>query len=248
MLEYGDSFCCWGVWNRDEGSLLKLDYYSFTGDAVKNTCEIVELVRQETDRINALITCSFYPHAVVMPAAAVADADHVAGAVYRDMHAVPVTDQVREKKMLVNHLVPAGIHNAISKHFPHSHFLHAYTPPLRKSLVNARDHISVHFTSRSCRVMATKHGELQLAQIYAYSSPLDMVYLLLKIIQELEMPKEQVVVYVSGLIEKDSALFQELHAYFLHLEFLSPQKLVLADEVHPAHYFTSIANLAACVS
>jgi hypothetical protein len=248
LMEYGERFCCWGVWSRDENRLQKLDYYTFTGNAVENVCKVVDEIRDETDKINAITTCSFFPQAVLVPEEGVINPGEVAQAVYKERLSVSVSDLIRERRMVNNHLVPAGIHSAVRKNFPHSAFLHAYTPVLRKTHdTETDDLINIHFTSRSCRVMVTRNKLLQLAQIYNYSASLDVVYIILKLKEELDLQKDETRVYVSGLIDSDSALYQDLYAYLPHIEFLEPENIT--DNLgYPSHYFTSIANLAACVS
>lgn len=53
---------------------------------------------------------------------------------------------------------------------------------------------------------------------------------------------------LSGLIEEKSDLYTELRSYFLNLEFAVHQVTGLNDSPYPKHFFTSMYNLAACVS
>jgi hypothetical protein len=77
---------------------------------------------------------------------------------------------------------------------------------------------------------------------------LDVVYYLLKICYELNLDQSETYVVVSGLIDKDSALYNELHNYFLNLHFAQAPSYSLPQNEHPHYYFTSLYNLAACVS
>lgn len=227
---------------------MKLDYYTFENEASKNICSVVDIIRNETEKVNAIITCSYFPQSVLMPSNASFVNESLATAVYREKFAVSCSDGIRERRIVNNYLVPSAIHAVIRKNFPHSPFLHAYTPYLKNTDPTAADHISVHFSPGSCRVIVVKNNQLQLAQIYSYSVPLDIVYILLKIFSEWNLPKQETVVYLSGLIEKDSALYNDLYAYFLKLEFAVPFLPVTDEGEHPPHYFTSLANLAKCVS
>ena len=246
LLEYGEHFCCTAVWSRDSNRILKLDYYTFTTDAHKHICSLVETIRKEAETVSMIVTCSYFPQSVVLPYGM--PNENLASIVYRDKLTVSCIDNVREKKIVNNHLVPSAIHTSIRKNFPHSPFLHAHTPFLRFSATAVPNNISVHFAPGTCRVIVTKAGQLQLTQIYTYSATLDIVYILLKIFSEWDLPKEETIVYLSGLIEKDSALYQDLHAYFLNLEFALPSTPAVEGEDFPEHYFTSLANLAKCVS
>lgn len=248
LLEYGEHFCCWAVWSRDAGRILKMDYYTFNDEAQKNICSLVDIIRNETETVNAIITCSYFPQSVLMPSAAEFVNENLATVVYREKLAVSCTDGIRERKIVNNYLVPSAVHSAIKKNFPHSPFYHAYTPYLKNTDPTAPDHISAHFSPGSCRVIVVKNNLLQLAQIYSYAAPLDIVYVLLKIFTEFQLPKNETVIYLSGLIEKNSALYEDLYAYFMNLEFAVPATPAVEGEDYPAHYFTSLANLAKCVS
>ncbi len=248
-MEYGESFCAWAIWNRDDKTMLKLEYYTFESNAVAHVCSIIDIIRQESDKINAITTCSFYPYSVLVPVIGNSSPEDVASAVYRDRSAVSLTDLIRERKMVNNYLVPVSIHAAIKKEFPYSSFFHAYTPALRIRQDNmSADHILLHFTSKSCRVIVNKDQQPQLAQIYSYTASLDIVYILLKLFQEFNLHREETVIWLSGLIDRDSVLYTDLYAYFFRLEFAVPDIVVIEDESYPQHYFTSFANLAACVS
>jgi hypothetical protein len=96
--------------------------------------------------------------------------------------------------------------------------------------------------------MVKKGGALQLAQIYQYTTPLDVAYYLLKIVAAFGFNQSQVYLVLSGLIDEKSALYKELQSYFIQLHFSRPQQLALPESELPAHFFTSIYNLAACAS
>jgi hypothetical protein len=245
-MEYGENFCCWAVWNRQLQTIVKLDYYGFQSNASGNIAAVIDMIKEETGKLNSITTCSYYPQAVLIPEE-VSTTNEMAPMVYRDKYSVSCTDMIRQKRIVNNYLVPASTYSTIRKNFPHSPFYHAYTP-LLKQVFPATDHIHVHFIPGCLKVIACKAGRLQLAQIYPYSAAMDVVYILLKIFEQFGLDKQQAIVYLSGLIEKDSALYQELYAYFLNLSFSTPEGVSVPSDEHPAHYFTSIANLAACVS
>jgi len=96
--------------------------------------------------------------------------------------------------------------------------------------------------------MVKKNKQLQLAQAYSYKTPLDVVYYLLKICYEFGLDQSEVFVILSGLIDQDSAMYSELHSYFLNLYFAQPPPYSVPENEYPHHYFTSLYNLAACVS
>ena len=54
----------------------------------------------------------------------------------------------------------------------------------------------------------------------------------------------------SGLVERDSSLFEDLQKYFLHLNFEGVEDSIkMTDELkeYPHHYFSSLLKMALCV-
>jgi hypothetical protein len=72
---------------------------------------------------------------------------------------------------------------------------------------------------------------------------LDVVYYLLNICQKFGLSQEATHLSLSGLIDKDSALFKDIYQYFSDISF---NEGVSLNDDYPAHYFTSIYQLAAC--
>jgi Protein of unknown function (DUF3822) len=84
-----------------------------------------------------------------------------------------------------------------------------------------------------------------LAQTYSYTAPEDIVYYLLRIVQQFALSAEEVTVILSGLIDKESALYKELYQYFLQIELRS---VSWNTGDYPAHFFSSLNDLARCES
>jgi hypothetical protein len=99
--------------------------------------------------------------------------------------------------------------------------------------------------------VAVKDTSLLLAQIFSYQKAEDVLYWLLKICRQFSISQEQVILVLSGLIDKQSAVFKELYQYFLNIEFASIENDIQLSgefEDYPVHFFSSIFKLASCVS
>ncbi len=105
----------------------------------------------------------------------------------------------------------------------------------------------VHFTNKEIRVTAIKQEQLKLAQIYAYTTPLDVVYYLLLICQEHDLSQTETPLLLSGLMSEDSAMYKELYQYFSNIQFWKPASKTALQSEYPHHFFSSLYNLAACV-
>lgn len=91
---------------------------------------------------------------------------------------------------------------------------------------------------------------LQLCQLYDYSAPEDVIYYLLKICSSFSISRSSLHVVLSGFIEKDSLVFDELSKYFNNIRFEILPDWVTVDGAftqYPEHYFISVCNLASCV-
>ena len=96
--------------------------------------------------------------------------------------------------------------------------------------------------------MALKNGQLQLAQIYPFTAPLDVVYYLLMISAQYDLPQAETKLILSGLLDEASALYKELYQYYTQVEFAYHPDFSLPPTDYHQHYFSSILNLAACAS
>jgi hypothetical protein len=145
--------------------------------------------------------------------------------------------------------LPSKIYEQLASKFPAARFFHSYSTTLKiHNGINVDDQLEVHIATQQFRVLVKKENQVQLAQTYAYKSPLDVVYFLLKICYEFQLDQSSVFVILSGLVEKDSAMYKELHNYFANLHFAEASAYELPQNELPHHYFTSLYNLAACAS
>jgi|SRR5579871_2017145 len=99
-------------------------------------------------------------------------------------------------------------------------------------------------------VSVFKDSKLQLIQTFVYQDRKDVLYHLLNCCQQFDIDKEKLVLEISGLIDKQSALFTELQKYFLNISFEEINgNIVITDELkeYPLHYFSSLLRMAVCV-
>lgn len=109
--------------------------------------------------------------------------------------------------------------------------------------------VRLEFRGKEFRVMAVRNSALQLIQSYQYSTPADVLYIVLKIFRELDISREEGSLILAGFIEKDSAVYRELYKYFIRLEFETlPEgfKTAAALQQYPDHYFSTLLKLAEC--
>ncbi|MFI5131068.1 MAG: DUF3822 family protein [Chitinophagales bacterium] len=146
--------------------------------------------------------------------------------------------------------VPNDVHDWVSRIYPSYKYRHNYTLAVGRLPVDPVDHILVDFTTDEFSFIVVKEGKLQIAQTLSYSSPEDILYHLLKACNQFSLSRGEIQLYISGLIEKESQLFRELYQYFLRTDFREPSwNLPVAKaNGYPAHFFTSLNDLAQCAS
>ena len=161
-----------------------------------------------------------------------------------------ISEPLNDRELYNIYAVPNDIHDWVSRVFPSYKYRHNYTLSVGRLPSDPADHILVNFTTDEFSFIVIKDGQLQIAQTLNYSSPEDILYHLLKACNQFSLSRGEIQLYISGLVEKESQLFRELYHYFLFAEFRDPawQIPASASNSYPAHFFTSLNDLAQCAS
>ena len=157
-----------------------------------------------------------------------------------------VAESIAEWQVHNVYAVPSFVQQWMGEHYQQARFYHRHTIGLRNLQSHEQGMILAEFGHNSFSVLVSKGSKLLLAQTYSYSAPADVLYYLLKICQEFSLSQQEVQLRLSGFIDKDSALYKELYQYFIHIQFRDAD--VTATAENPAHFFTSLNDLAQCAS
>ena len=158
-----------------------------------------------------------------------------------------ISELIAEWQLYNTYEVPDEMHKWVNEKFPATKSWHQYSLAVKK--INAAGQggsILVDFRKNDFTVLIASNSRLMLAQSFPYSTPEDVVYYLLKACQQFSLSQKEVSVQLSGLIDKQSALYKELYQYFINLEFREADWN--AGSEYPAHFFTSLNDLAQCAS
>lgn len=248
LLEAGEGFCCYALLKGEERTFHRINYFTYdeTQNEEKLGAILDDLKKENCEKI---IVCSAFLQAMLVPNTYAQHNHSLLNAVYDVPSQQFFSDPIPEWQMTAAYSLPQSIVDLITERFASVQFFHAYTPALK--IYNgfvAPDQIDIYFTTHHFRVLVKKDKHVELAQTYAYKTPLDAAYYLLKICYEFKLNQSEVFVIISGLIDQDSAMYNELHNYFLNLHFAQAPAYSLPETELPHHYFTSLYNLAACVS
>lgn len=247
LLELGQDYCNYGFFNEQAKSFVLIRYISF--DEFETTESLSQIFAElKNTHFEKVIFCIACFQALVIPHKYVGNAQALLNAIYEAPEQKYLNDAIAEWQIAVSYSIPLPVHQLITEAFPSAQFFHAYTPAIKIYNGFVADQISIHFTQQHFRIFVKKGQQLQLAQTYFYKTPLDVIYYLLKITTEFEMENAEIVLIISGLVDEKSAMYDELHNYFLNLHFALPPAFTLPESAYPQHFFTSLYNLAACVS
>jgi hypothetical protein len=248
LLELGNEYCGYAFLSPDRKNITQLRYFSFDPfQAEEGLRTALEGITQEPASV---FICTAYPQALLVPQHLFKPGDHtLLDAVY-DVPAQHYRhDSIGEWQMVNLYGLPASVQQTLSGKFPSAQFFHAYTTSLKAGNgIEAENQLRVHFNPREFRVMVKKGAQVFLAQTYQYSTPLDVVYYLLKIGSEFGLDQSEVAVVLSGLVEAESPLYKEVQQYYSNICFPGAPSFQVPDSPHPPYYFHSLFNLAACVS
>jgi hypothetical protein len=104
--------------------------------------------------------------------------------------------------------IPAGIHRLLQQKFYNGKYWHFYSLQLKcHKMFNAKEegqYLKAFFYTDKMIVLVCKNGQLQLIQTFEYHDSKDVVYNLLNCCHQLNMNQDEIILELSGLIEKQS--------------------------------------------
>ncbi len=245
LAQVGEDHFAYALLDQERSKIDRIVYMTFDylNDGLDNLT--AEFVNQNIDSV---VVSSAFPQALLVPQKySNNDVDYL-DAVYDLPDQEHLRDTVKGWQLATQYLIPSGIYQFLKNRFSKRHFCHAYTALIEASIQQEQPVLLVNFTTERFSVLLKKNQQVHLAQIYSYKTPLDVVYFLLKICYEFQVQQTEVLLQVSGFIERESNLFTELYNYFLNVEFAAPPAMTLPSSDVPQHYFTSLYNLAQCAS
>jgi hypothetical protein len=247
LIEIGKEHCFTALFDKKANSITAVQMMTFNeAEAEEHLPGIIQ--RLAGHHFHSVVVCSAFPQALLFPTKYFQKDYTALNTVYDLPAQAYFYDSIEEWQMVNAYALPEPIYDIITDSFPDARFMHCYTPAIK--IYNgfvADQQLSVHFAGNFFRVVLKKEMAIHLVQTWRYQSPLDVVYYLLRICQEFGLEQQQVFLILSGLIEKDSALFTEMQQYFTNIHFAQQPEISLPQSQHPHYYFTAVYNLAACV-
>ena len=173
------------------------------------------------------------------------------GDVWKAVHDVAasrniVSETVSEKQFNSVYAVPKDVQQFLSRRYPSASFRHFSTVALKlRPTSEEAGLLQIDLSVDEFEVIALKQDQLLLSVQFEYATPHDVIYHLLSICEQYELSQYTVQLKISGLIDKDSALYKELHQYFINIEF---REATWNHGDYPLHFFTQLNDIARCAS
>ncbi len=148
----------------------------------------------------------------------------------------------------INNDVQTAVQNQFGNHYSS----HVYTTLLEQILgkeTMVLEMLKVQFYQGFMNVLVVQNNALTLIQTYNYSTPEDVVYYLLNIVEQFQLSLNNTPVEVSGIIATNSKTFELLEHLFsrLTLETINLENGSYLENVinlTNAHYYSPFFNLA----
>jgi len=159
---------------------------------------------------------------------------------------VILTDIISEQSLYNTYRLSAATVDMIKNQFPDATMTHQYSLIL-KNFAGDTDRISVIFYTQKVVVNVFSGGKHLLLNSFDFTTANDISFILLNICKQLKIKKIHLV--LSGLVEENSALYNEIYKYFDDIEFASfRQEYSYSEEIakFPSHYFSHIFDIDSC--
>jgi hypothetical protein len=252
-IKAGEKHFGFSITNADAKELYELSWYTgvnITATVLDEIYEQQPLLGQSFFRI--LIGYD-YPQNIITPQ--LLFQRQVTKQLLYTMHGVSIDDTIQDEniagwQLQNSYAVPTEINNWLYNRFDQALTFHSHTISIKN--IEATDFegsLAIDFRTDDFSVIVSKANKLLLAQTYSYSTPADVIYVLLNICTQFSFSPESIRVTIAGLIDKQSALYRELYMYFIQIRFREAEwtPMVVGEVSYPPHSFTSLNDLARCV-
>lgn len=166
-----------------------------------------------------------------------------------DNETVVTIDHVTSSAIYNHYRITKKEESVIRKYFPNATVFHSTSLQLEQ--LNGSDNLLYCIIfHNTIKVILFKNSTLQIVQQYSYIVPEDVVYHLLNTCEQHNLNTSEIHLTLSGMIDEQSKLYNEIYRYFLHITFDKvDEDIVLPAEIseHPRHFFSHLTALASCV-
>jgi hypothetical protein len=247
------------LYKKDPQQLLLLRQYRLYTTGDRSSRDLIDEVidadtvfQQHADR--ALIVYNF-PESSIVPSELYNDESRnsMTTLLYGDdSNDILFGEEVKGRDMHNAYRVPRDIHSLLKEKFKGGQYWHIYTLML---LCGNGQHPTKEKVIRTVfyhdKFIAAfyNNDQLQLIQTFNYQTPEDVAYYLLLVCKQFNFGQQDIALFVSGLIDSQSALYTELLKYFAYVQeegLPGDMEINSMLEEFPAHYFSPLLKMSLC--
>lgn len=254
-MEIGETHFCFAIADHIDQMMMQSVYYAAEGNDRDDMLKNILQIHPELKRPFRQTVISYYMREnILIPSKLYRfeETKKLLHALYEKEQNTTICESVSEWQLYNAYNVPVALHELLSRSFATGNFWHVYSVILKNRIdQHEGGKLIIDFKTDSFSIVVIKNNSILLAQIFAYSTPADILYWLLKICREFALSQNEIKLLISGLIDRRSAVYKDLGQYFLNIEFASIAngvKLSNPFNEYPIHFFSSLYKLAACVS
>ncbi len=166
----------------------------------------------------------------------------------KDTTAYTFQENVKDSEMKLIYRVPQKMFDLWNQLYPKNKFSHATSSQLLQNKSANILHCIIY--QHNIKIILFKGNELQIVQYFDYETPLDVCYHLLNVCELFNVTISDVLLSLSGMIEENSNLYNEMYKYFLNITFTQlSNEAICADSMkeQPQHFYSNLTALALCV-
>jgi hypothetical protein len=243
-IQIGEKHCAFAITENSSGELKALNYYTAEQMDEAALSSILSSNIELHQSFYRVLIGYQYPQALLIPSP---HFDHEnSSSVLKAMlgtssSATIISESLPQWQLHLVYAVPAKIYQLLNLKFASAKYWHQHGLAIKNSgLTGTRAY--VEFRQADFSVVLLNENRLLFAGSFQYSTPADVVYVLLKLTHSYNLSQQENQLFLSGLIDKNSALYSEIYQYFLHVKFRDAGW----QTQYPAHYFTTVNDLAQC--
>jgi hypothetical protein len=255
LMEVGETHCCFGIVDYSNFMMVECCYYvAEKNDGVDILKKILDTHAELKQSFHQTVIGYYTAENIMVPSKyfKYEDTQKLLQTMYEKGQYVTVSESIPEWQLYNVYHVAAATHGSINRHFATGNFWHSHSILLKNGIEqDEAGNLFIDFKTDSFTVVATKNNSLLLSQIFSYLTAKDVLYWILKLCQENSLSQDEVKLALSGLVDKQSAVFKELNQYFIHIRFATIENDIQLSrdfEEYPIHFFSSLYKLASCVS
>mgnify|MGYP002654581730 CR=1 FL=1 len=254
LVQAGDGFIGFAAFRPTEKKLMGWVVYK-TEEASKLEEQLGAIAAKHTwvhTNYQKVLLVQYAPTNVLVPAILNNDAGKellLEQNIGPQQNSVLFRDIVLQQSLVNHYAVDALMAAALNKRFSKGDWWHVQSLLLTKQAAGG---VCVTATIYFNEVQLTveRNGNWLLLQSYSYQTPEDVLYHILNVMQQLDLTQEETTIYLQGMIDQHSALYDVLYSYILHLQLKDELQYSFpaATDEHPVHLSASLDQVLVCVS